>query len=85
MSLLVTYAVLVTVVVVVTGAGVEVVVKTLVEVWRGMDMKELQNLVAEALSVGLCSILTTSDTTWKVETPRASSPSGILMMGLLDA
>lgn len=77
-----TYVATVIVEVVVTGAGVMVVVDTLVEVFRGMEMKELQNLVAEALRVGLCSMLTTSETTWHVESLRASRPSGLLSMGL---
>ena len=39
--------------VVVTEAGVTVAVETLVVVLSGMEMKELQNLVAEALMTGL--------------------------------
>ena len=46
-------------------------------------MKELQNLVAEAINVGLCSLLTISDTTWQVERLRSASSSGILAIGVL--
>lgn len=69
-------------IVVVTGAGADFVVVKLVEVLRGMEMKELQNFVAEEPRAGSYNILTTSDTTWQVERPRAASSSGLLAIGL---
>ena len=69
-------------VVVVTGAGVTVAVEALVAVFNGIEMKELQNFVADALKAGLCSMLTTFDTTWHVERPRAARSSGLLATGV---
>ena len=74
----------VTTVVVVTGAGVSVVVETVVDVRSGMEMKELQNLVAEALIVGLLRTLRISETTAQVESPRAARSSGLLARGVED-
>ena len=66
----------ITVLVVVTGAGVTVAIETLVVVLSGIEMKELQNFVAEALTAGLWRMLRTSDTTEQAGSPRtASSPS----------
>ena len=67
--------------VVVTGAGVVVAIKTLVVVLSGMEMKELQNLVAEAVMAGLWRMLRPSDTTAHVDRARAArlfvlSPTG---------
>lgn len=66
----------------VAAAGVTVAVEAIVAVCRGIEMKELQNLVAEALIVGLCKILTISDTTWQVERPRAASSLGVVATGV---
>ena len=66
----------------VTGTGVTVAVEALVEVFNGIEMKELQNFVAEALRAGLCRTLTTSFTTSHVERPRAARSSGLWATGV---
>lgn len=68
--------------VVVTGAGVTVAIETLVAVLSGIEMKELQNLVAEALMAGLWRMLRTSDTTEQVGSPRTASCSSPFPNGL---
>ena len=68
--------------VVVTGAGVTVAVETLVVVCSGMEMKELQNLVAEALMAGLWRMLRTSETAEQVDRLRAARSSALFPRGL---
>lgn len=72
----------VTVLVVVTGAGVFVTFEILVVVLKGIEMKELQNLVAEALMAGLWRMLRTSETTAQFDKPLASRMSLLSTTGL---